>query len=94
MTISRQILLVEDDLKTVELIRLYLERDGYQVSIAYNGREGLEFARQKRPDLIVLDLFLLFRTLDQQQFMPYPLTRILFQPPPNRIPPMDAILLA
>jgi DNA-binding response OmpR family regulator len=58
MTVSRQILLVEDDHKTVELIRLYLERDGYQVSIAYNGREGLEFARQKRPDLIVLDLML------------------------------------
>ena len=58
MTINRQILLVEDDLKTVELIRLYLERDGYQVMIAHNGRDGLELARQKRPDLIVLDLML------------------------------------
>ncbi|CAN5680705.1 response regulator transcription factor [soil metagenome] len=58
MTTSRQILVIEDDHKTVELIRLYLERDGYQVAIAYNGREGLDLARQRRLDLIVLDLML------------------------------------
>jgi DNA-binding response OmpR family regulator len=58
MSTNRQILVVEDDHKTVELIRLYLERDGYQVTIAHNGREGLDLARQRRPDLIVLDLML------------------------------------
>lgn len=58
MTTNRQILVIEDDLKTVELIRLYLERNGYAVLIAYNGRDGLDLARQKRPDLIVLDLML------------------------------------
>jgi len=58
MSVNRQILVVEDDLKTVELIRLYLERDGYQVTIAHNGRDGLDAARQKRPDLMVLDLML------------------------------------
>jgi len=58
MTFHRQILVVEDDPKTVELIRLYLERDGYGVLIAYNGRDGLDLARQKKPDLIILDLML------------------------------------
>ena len=58
MTTNRQILVIEDDLKTVELIRLYLERNGYAVLLAYNGRDGLDLARQKRPDLIVLDLML------------------------------------
>ncbi len=56
--INRKILVVDDDKKTVELIKLYLEKDGYRVLAAYNGRQALELARQKQPDLIVLDLML------------------------------------
>lgn len=55
---KRRILVVDDDKKTVELVKLYLERDGYQVLAAYHGRQALELARQRRPDLIVLDLML------------------------------------
>ena len=55
---NRKILVVDDDKKTVDLIRLYLEKDGYGVLAAYDGRQALELARQKRPDLIVLDLML------------------------------------
>src|SRR5262245_50640408 len=55
---TRRILIVDDDRKTAELIRLYLERDGYQALLAHDGRQALELARQKRPDLIVLDLML------------------------------------
>ena len=55
---NRRILIVDDDRKTAELIRLYLERDGYQALLAHDGRQALELARQKRPDLIVLDLML------------------------------------
>jgi DNA-binding response OmpR family regulator len=55
---SRKILVVDDDRKTAELIRLYLERDGYQVLTAHDGRQALDLARQRRPDLIVLDLML------------------------------------
>jgi DNA-binding response OmpR family regulator len=54
----RKILVVDDDAKTVELIRRYLERDGHQVLTAHDGRMALELARQRRPDLIVLDLML------------------------------------
>ena len=53
-----KILVVDDDKKTVDLIRLYLEKDGYRVLAAYDGQRALELARQKQPDLIVLDLML------------------------------------
>jgi DNA-binding response OmpR family regulator len=53
-----KILVVDDDKKTVELIKLYLEKDGYRVLVAYDGQRALELARQKRPDLVVLDLML------------------------------------
>lgn len=54
----RSILVVDDDKKTVELIRLYLEKDGYRVLTAYDGRAALELARAQIPDLMVLDLML------------------------------------
>jgi len=53
-----KILVVDDDRKTVDLVRLYLEKDGYRVLTAHDGLQALEMARQKRPDLIVLDLML------------------------------------
>jgi len=53
-----QILVVDDDRKIVNLVRVYLEKDGYRVSSAYDGWQALELARQKRPDLMVLDLML------------------------------------
>jgi two-component system alkaline phosphatase synthesis response regulator PhoP len=55
---KRRILVVDDDHKIVDLVRLYLERDGYRVFVAYDGLKALELARQKKPDLIVLDLLL------------------------------------
>ena len=55
---GRKILVVDDDRKIVELVRLYLEKDGYRVLVAYDGLKALELARQRRPDLIVLDLML------------------------------------
>jgi DNA-binding response OmpR family regulator len=54
----RTVLVVDDDVKTVELVELYLSRDGHSVLTAYNGIEGLRLARESRPDLIVLDLML------------------------------------
>src|SRR5919205_3597087 len=55
---NRKVLVVDDDKKTAELIRLYLERDGYRVLAAHDGYEALEMARHRQPDLIVLDLML------------------------------------
>ena len=55
---GKKILVVDDDAKTVELVKLYLNRDGYRVLTAYDGTEALRLARESHPDLIVLDLML------------------------------------
>ncbi len=52
------VLIVEDDPTTTDLVRLYLRRDGYRVLTASDGLEGLNVARESRPDLVVLDLML------------------------------------
>jgi DNA-binding response OmpR family regulator len=53
-----QILVVEDDKKTASLIKLYLEREGFQTVIAYDGQQALELAEQYRPVFVILDLML------------------------------------
>lgn len=55
---NKKVLVVDDDVKTVELVKLYLNRDGYKVLVAYDGMEALRLARETHPDLIVLDLML------------------------------------
>ena len=55
---SRQVLVVEDDRKTADIICRYLEKDGYRVATAHDGNDGLRAALELRPDLIVLDLLL------------------------------------
>jgi DNA-binding response OmpR family regulator len=55
---ARPILVVDDDRKIVALVRAYLEREGYRVVAAYDGREALQRARSDDPALIVLDLML------------------------------------
>ena len=51
-----KILVVDDDPNVVELVKLYLERDGQDVLIARDGATGLELALEEQPDLVVLDL--------------------------------------
>jgi two-component system alkaline phosphatase synthesis response regulator PhoP len=55
---GKRVLVVDDDVKTVELVKLYLNRDGYRVLTAYNGKDALQMARDGHPDLIVLDIML------------------------------------
>ncbi|MGD0780120.1 MAG: response regulator transcription factor [Dehalococcoidales bacterium] len=55
---GKKVLVVDDDVKTVELVKLYLNRDGYRVLTAYNGNEALQLARDVHPDLIILDIML------------------------------------
>ena len=52
------VLIVEDDANIAELLRLYLEKEGYRVSRAADGGEGLSMFRSQRPDLVLLDLML------------------------------------
>jgi two-component system, OmpR family, alkaline phosphatase synthesis response regulator PhoP len=55
---NKRILVVDDDTKIAELVRLYLIREGYTVQIALDGVEALKIARETHPDLIVLDIML------------------------------------
>jgi DNA-binding response OmpR family regulator len=50
------ILLVEDDQMMADMYSFQLERDGYQVEIVNDGKQGLDAIRQRRPDLVLLDL--------------------------------------
>jgi DNA-binding response OmpR family regulator len=52
----KTILVVDDEPKIVQLVRDYLERAGYRVLTAPNGKTALALAHSERPDLIVLDL--------------------------------------
>ncbi|MCK4515205.1 MAG: response regulator transcription factor [Spirochaetaceae bacterium] len=54
----RTVLVVDDDVRTVNLIRIYLERDGHEVITASDGLRALALAREADPDLIILDLML------------------------------------
>ena len=58
MTPRTKVLVVDDDPKTVDLVKLYLQKDGHAVVCAYDGVQALDLARHERPDLIVLDLML------------------------------------
>jgi DNA-binding response OmpR family regulator len=53
-----KVLVVDDDKKIVDLISLYLKKDGYQVLLAYDGQQALDLARSRQPDLVILDLML------------------------------------
>ncbi len=55
---SKRILVVDDEKKIVEIVRAYLERDGFKVTVAYDGKAALDSARRFSPDLIVLDVYM------------------------------------
>jgi DNA-binding response OmpR family regulator len=54
----KKILVVDDEKKIVEIIKAYLEREGYQVIAAFDGKTALTLALNQHPDLVVLDLML------------------------------------
>ncbi len=53
---KKRILVVEDNIDNYELVRFVLERAGYDVFLAVNGRDGVSAARLQKPDLILMDL--------------------------------------
>ncbi|MCQ2418786.1 MAG: response regulator transcription factor [Clostridia bacterium] len=54
----KTILIIEDDSNIADLLRLYLEKDGYEVVIASDGGSGISMFRQHQPLLILLDIML------------------------------------
>ena len=55
---SQKVLVVEDDNNIAELLRLYLQKDGFEVSHAADGGKAVEMAREIQPDLVLLDIML------------------------------------
>ena len=52
------VLIVEDDRNIAELLQLYLEKEGYAVTVAYDGGQGLSKFRAIQPDLVLLDVMM------------------------------------
>ena len=53
-----RVLIVEDNVDNYELVRFLLERAGHETRWASGGREGIQMAKQEKPDLIIMDLTL------------------------------------
>ncbi len=55
---KHKILIVDDDVNICELLRLYLEKDGFETVVANDGEQAVKYAAQYNPDLILLDIML------------------------------------
>lgn len=55
---NERILVVDDDTNICELLRLYLEKEGYDVTIANNGADAVKAFQENEPDLMLLDIML------------------------------------
>ena len=53
-----KILVVDDDVELVTVMKGTLESKSYEVIVAYNGKEGLEKAKKEKPDLVILDILM------------------------------------
>lgn len=56
--LNPHILVVDDETYIVELVKFNLEKEGFKVSVAYDGLAALDMVREQRPDLIILDIML------------------------------------
>ena len=52
------VLVVEDDKNIAELLQMYLEKEGYAVTVAHDGGAGLSKFRAIKPDLVLLDVMM------------------------------------
>ncbi len=55
---SQRILVVDDEQPIADILKFTLEREGYEVDVAYDGLEAVDKARRRAPDLIILDIML------------------------------------
>ena len=77
LQVSQKILVVDDEAKIIRVVKAYLEREGFRVLEANDGKAAIDIARREKPDLIVLDLMLpevsgwdVCRTLRQESSIP------------------------
>ncbi len=62
MAVKGEVLIIDDDPDLCEAVRIALEEDGFAVRCASNGLQGLDMMREKRPDLVFLDVIMLTPT--------------------------------
>jgi len=55
---SKKILIIDDDVDLVEVLRLTLEKNGYTVIDAQNGTRGYQLLEREQPDLVILDVMM------------------------------------
>lgn len=55
---SKKILIIDDDVDLVEVLRLTLEKNGYTVIDAQNGSRGYQLLEREQPDLVILDVMM------------------------------------
>ena len=55
---DKHILVIDDDKNICEVIKLYLQKEGYKVTVAYDGQAGIDAFERETPDLIVLDIMM------------------------------------
>ena len=74
---GESILVVEDEANIARILTMYLEKDGYRVSVARDGQQGLERFEREHPDMVILDLLLpkmdgleVCRRIRRQSFVP------------------------
>jgi two-component system KDP operon response regulator KdpE len=53
-----RVLIVDDDSETTDLLKIILESDDFEVTTALSGREGVNLARETRPDVMIVDLLM------------------------------------
>ena len=62
---KNRILIIEDDNEISNMIADYLGRNGYETYIAKDGIRGIEYVIEKKPDLIILDIMLPYKSGDE-----------------------------
>lgn len=54
----KKLLLIDDNIQTIEMLQIILEDEGYEVITAYVGEDGLKKTAEEKPDLVILDVML------------------------------------
>ena len=58
MSLNQTVLIVDDEVNICELLRLYVEKEGYKALISHNGNDAVEKFKSMSPDLVLLDIML------------------------------------
>ena len=58
MNNGAHVLVVDDDANICEIIRMYLEKDNFRVSVCHDGKKAIEVFKDKAPDIVILDIML------------------------------------